>query len=478
MIDQRHLHFFLFSFQCQNRGTAKFNSPQESSGISTDNLEQESDKTLRNNRPREIGNVGNVNAHRKYRYRSKDESEDNEKPRNGRILPPNHKESPIDDSTPIVRKRPVVRVGRRRTTTPIPSAEIPMVVPIKVYQTDNQKRDKEVVVDGQEFVKLNVTQEQVDNATSSNDDNFEQFKNLTQDVPFTRRPPPLNVTRVTTNVTNSTSTRISIRKGKRYQANASGKVESISTETSTQRIIRRPIVRSTEKIKIDSEDTTTPLPPPLSRGTVRSSVKTFVKDKPNDLDDIDDENYPEHFKLLLKANHQSNPSTTSPGVNKDTKFKNFKSRKVVPYRGYKQNSTTSTTVTPPAAVESNFKFNLPRNHQSDKRSKNVSVESNDVYVKDLDLTKENFNLVKETNYPEATTPSGQYRPQSQQKETMYKITTFKPAVPTKLLTRNKLFRQRGPTTSNPDVNAPQIVASQAPVTIKEVSRIYLAFFFV
>lgn len=380
----------------------------------------------------------------------------------------------MDDATPVPRKRPV-RVGRRRLTTPIPTADIQMVVPKKVNQEDiqNNPRGTETVVDDLQFVNSNISQDHVDSETSPNPENFEKVNNSTPKIPVvnTRRSTPFNVTRVTTNVTNSTSTRISFRKSNRYLANASGKVEEISTETTTQRIIRRPIIRSTEKTHIESQDSTTPLPTPLSRGTVRSAVKNLAKEKPDESDDLEDENYPEHFKLLLKAK-QSNLSTATPVVNKDTKFKNFKSHRVVPYRGYKQSSsstTTSTTTTIPTVVdEPNFRSNFPRVNRNDKRSKNVSIESNDVYVKDLDLTKENFNWVKETNYPEGTTTSGQFSPQSQQKEKLYKVTTFKPSI-SKLLNRNKSFN-RGPSTVETDLNAPQNSVSEVPASIKEVSR--------
>lgn len=459
-------------FQCQTRGTAKFNNPQESFGISTENLEHESDKTLRSNRVREIDSVSNINAHRKYRYRSKERLEDTDKPRNERILPSNHKDSPVDDTSPVIGKRPV-RVGRRRLTTPVPTVDIPMVVPKKVNQEDSSLQLKsnfrytEAVVDDQQLVTSNINQDPVDIETTTKPEIFEKVKNVTQNIPVVNytRAPSHNVTRVTTNVTNSTSTRVSFRKINRYQANASRKVEAISPETTTQRVIRRPIIRSTEKTKSDVFDSTTPLPPPLSRGTVRSSIKNLAKEKP-DVEDLEDENYPEHFKLLLKANYKSNLSTAAPVANKETKFQNFKSRKVVPYRGYQQSSSTSTTTKTPVIVP-NSRLNFPRINRNDKRSKNVSIESNDVYVKDLDSTKENFDLVKETNYPEGTTNSGQFNSQIQQKEKVYKVTTFKPAI-SKLLIRNQSFKHRGPAVDT-DFNVPPNPASPAPVSIKEVS---------
>lgn len=457
-------------FQCQNRGTARFNRPQETLGDNPTNLENESDKTLRNNRVREIDNGANVNVHRKYRYRSKDDSESSDKPNNERILPSNHKYSTVDEETPILRKRPV-RVGRRRLTTPLPTSDIPMVVPKKVNQEDKQN-NTEAAVDSLQVTKSNINLDHQD-ATTTKPERVEKVNTSTQSFPVVnnRRPLPYNVTRVTTNVTNSTSTRISFRKANRYKANASGKVEAISTETTTQRVIRRPIIRSTEKIQTDVEEPTTPLPPPLSRGTVRSSIKNFAKDKPDKLEDLEDENYPEHFKLLLKAK-QSNLSTAAPVVNKDTKFKNFKSHKVVPYRGYKQSSSsTSTTSTTPAIFgESSPRSSFPRINRNDKRSKNVSVDSNDVYVNDLDLAKDNFNLVKETNYPEGTTVSGQFSPQSDQSEKLFKVTTFKPAI-SKVLSRNKSFNRRP--TVDTDVKVARNPISQAPVTIKEVSDLNL-----
>lgn len=465
-------------FQCQNRGTAKFNRPQESSGITADNLEHESDKSPRNNRVREIVNVANVNNHRKYRFRSKVELDDDEKDKTERILPSNHKESPVDEVLPLPRKRPV-RIGRRRLTTPTPSIDIPMVVPTKVNQEDNQNKQREtgdddqklVISNDQKLVISNIDSDKVDKETNTTPENVESVKNSTESVPEVNytRSSPSNATRITTNVTSSTSTRISIRKGNRYQANASGKVEAISTETTTQRINRRPIIRSTEKSKIELLDPpTTPLPAPLSRGTARSSIKIPAKGKPDELEDLEDENYPEHFKLLLKASYQANLSTTVPTVKKETKFQNFKSRKVVPYRGYKQSSSTSTTVNPVIDNEPSNRVNFERVNRNDKRSKNVSIESNDVYVKDLDLTKENFNLVKETNYPEPTTTSVQFSSHNQ-KEKIYKVTTFKPAF-SKLLTRNQSYKYRGPATLDTASNVPQNSANQAPVTIKEVRQ--------
>lgn len=413
---------------------------------------------MRNNRVREIDNAANVNVHRKYRYRSKEPVDDSDKQRNENILPSNHKNSPVDDASEVIRKRPV-RVGRRRLTTPLPATDIPMVVPKKVNQEDSDK-----VKQSFRFINTTVTDDQ---PVVTSTENFENVKNVTQNIPVVnqRRASPNNVTRVTTNVTSSTSSRVSFRKGNRYQAKASGKVESISTETTTQRIIRRPVVRSTEKTYTDLPDSTTPLPPPLSRGTVRSSIKNLAKEKAEE--DLEDENYPEHFKLLLKANHQSKVSTASPVANKETKFQNFKSRKVVPYRGYKQSSSTSTTAAPVTASEANKRSPLARINRNDKRSKNVSVESNDVYVKDLDLTKENFHLAKETNYPEGTTDSGRFSSQLRQTEKVYKVTTFKPAI-SKLLTRNQSFKQRGPAVDT-DLNVPQNSASPSPVTIREVS---------
>lgn len=463
-------------FQCQHRGTARFNKPQEALEVNPANLEQDSDKTVRNNRVREIENGANVNAHRKYRYRSKDDSESSDKPTSERILPSNHKYSTVDEATPIPRKRPV-RVGRRRLTTPLPTSDIPMVVPKKVNQ-EYKQTNTETVVDSVQVIKANFNVDHQD-ATTTKPERFEKVNNSTQTLPVvnSRRPLPHNVTRVTTNVTNSTSTRISFRKANRYKANASGKVEAISTETTTQRVIRRPIIRSTEKIQTDLEEATTPLPPPLSRGTVRSSIKHFAKDRPDKLEDLEDENYPEHFKLLLKAK-QSNLSTAAPVVNKDTKFKNFKSHKAVPYRGYKQSSSststsTSTTTTPTIFGESSPRSNFPRINRNDKRSKNVSIESNDVYVNDLDLAKDNFNLVKETNYPEGTTVSGQFSPQSDRSEKLYRVTTFKPAI-SKVLSRNKSFNRRP--TVDTDVKVARNPISPAPVTIKEVSDLNLLSF--
>lgn len=440
-------------------------------------MELDSDKTIRSNRVREIGNASNANSHRKYRYRSKDESDDNGKPRNEkRILPSNHKESPIDDELPVTRKRPV-RIGRRRiTTTPIPVtvSNIPMVIPVKVSQAE-QDTEFEVAVE-QDLVKLNTNRDDDDNKTLKRENSQKSSSSTTiPNIPITTTKPSssTNATRVTTNVTSSTSTRISFRKVNRYLGNASGKVESVSTETTTQRVIRRPVFRTTQKVETDSEGTTTPRPPSLSRGTVRSSAKNVVKEKP--VDDIDDENYPEHFKLFLKANHKSSlpTGTVNPPAAKDTKFKNFKSSRVAPYRGYKQSSSTSTTVAPALEVTSNLRLNFARVNQNDKRSKNISVESNDVYVKDLDLTKDTFNLAKETNYPEIATTS---RPQREQDEKIYRVTTFKPII-SDSLSRNKLFRHRGPPTRDPEsytsrVNRP-VPAIETMATVKEVSRIDL-----
>lgn len=458
-----------FSFQCQNRGTAKFNSPQEenSFGIVNENLERESDKSLRSNRVREIDSVANNNAHRKTRYRSKEFGE-NDKPNNEQVLPRNHKNSP-DDVPSVTRKRPV-RIGRRRLTTPIPSTDIPMVIPKKVFQEDNQNNFGDTEKPVEQPVTLSIINQdkvETNNETSVKPENFVRFRNFTQNIPvasYRRSSSPITTTTTISSVTSS-PTRATYRKSSRYQANASRKVEAISTETTTQRL-RRPIIRSTEKTQTDS---TTPLPPPLSRGTVRSSNKNLAKLKPDELEDLEDENYPEHFKMLLKANYNSNLSTAAP--DKVTKFQNFKSRRVLPYRGYKQNSSTSTTPSTPS--EPTFKSNVPRVNQYDKRLKNISFESNDVYVKDLDSTKENFDLVKETNYPEGTTTSGRFSSQFQQKEKLYEVTTFKPAL-SKLLARNKLFKQRGQTVDS-DLNISQSPPNQPPVTIREVSFLILNF---
>lgn len=514
--------FYYFSLQGQNRGTTRFNNPQDynSFGIGQETLENESDKSLRSNRVREIDSVANNNAHRKSRFRSKEELEVNDKPIDEQILPRNHKFSPIDDVSPIIRKRPI-RVGRRRittpisstvttvtpstktttipstvttvipstvtttipstVTTPIPSTDIPMVIPKKVK---NDLRETDKSGNGQPLITSSTRiRDQADtfNKTIAKPENVLRIRNLTHNVPVVniRRFSPSNATTTktpsTTNVTSSPN-RISYRKSNRYQANASGKVEAISTETTTQRFIRRPIIRSTEKTPADLEGSTTQLPPPLSRGTVRSSKQIYAKEKPDELEDLEDENYPEHFKLLLKANYHSNSSTAVPDTNKVTKFKNFKSRRVVPYRGYKQSSSSPST---PSTTQSNFiepsaKSNLPRSNRNDKRSRNVSIESNDVYVNDLDSTKANFNLVKETNYPEGTTASGRFSSQIQHKEKSYAVTTFKPPI-SKLLVRNKLFKNRGHTVDT-DLNIPQSPANQPPVSIREVSCLLIFFY--
>lgn len=407
--------------------------------------------------------------HRKSRYRSRGEKEIDEKLKDEIILPENHKNSSIDNPPRIIRKK-TIRVGRRRSTTPIPSSEIPMVIPQKVNQGENQDlvsgdkfADTKKVSDVQQTVTLSKRKEEqlfdASNETSETPANNLRTRNFARNITVIPTRPSSPTISIATSKINP-SARSSYRKSPRYQANASYKVEAISTESTTQRFSRRPIIRSTEKMKMDLP--TTPLPPPLSRGTVRSVNRNMPKQKPDILEELEDENYPEHFKMLLKANYQSKLSSPAPSTDKVTKFQNFKTRRVVPYRGYKQ-GLLATPATP--NEESSLKENFPHISQDYKRSRNFSIESNDVYVNDLDSIKDDINLAKETNYPEGTTTTGRFSAQIQQKEKLVEVTTFKPKI-SKILARNKLFRQRTNTVDS-DLNGPP--ARKVPLSISEVS---------
>lgn len=149
---------------------------------------------------------------------------------------------------------------------------------------------------------------------------------------------------------------------RRFPAKTSDpEISTVAPTQSTQ--ARRP---STRNISPAISTTTQPPPvQPISRGTTRNSnlSKVTSKPKPPKYEDLQDENYPEHYKLILKAklevNSEPQTNEVTPRFEKSTK-RPLSTRRVE----FTTSSTTSTSTTaasPPARkVKPYSRVNFPK----------------------------------------------------------------------------------------------------------------------
>lgn len=138
---------------------------------------------------------------------------------------------------------------------------------------------------------------------------------------------------------------------------ADPEIVTVASTQSTQ--ARRPSTRT-----LAPASTTTTQPPPvqpISRGTTRNLSKVTAKPKQPKYEDLQDENYPEHYKLILKAklevNSEPQTNEVTPRFEKSTK-KPLSTRRIE----YTTSSTTSTTPSSPPArrVKPYSRVNFPK----------------------------------------------------------------------------------------------------------------------
>lgn len=167
-----------------------------------------------------------------------------------------------------------------------------------------------------------------------------------------------------------------LRNGRQYQSRNANKTPSSTVETvPRQSQARRPLVRTTAPTTVPTPTTDRPLP--MSRGTIRSKV-IEPRIKSSEISELLDENYPEHFKLLLKAKVQDTIAkdqpkqkinqidtiekkpVKAPGVNRVSAYRRPVARREENESGTTTASSTSSRRTPLRKSGRSFVPNSPR----------------------------------------------------------------------------------------------------------------------
>lgn len=219
--------------------------------------------------------------------------------------------------------------------------------------------------------------------------------------------------------------------------------QTVETNTETVRQstqARRPLTRNAAA---PAKVTTTQAPAPqlISRGTSRNLGAATAKPKLPKLEDFDDENYPEHYKLILKAKLSNKDDTNEVS------------------RPASQKSTTK----PPRRVpdsDSNeiIRTATPQQKPSTPRTINIAAESSEVtrrvplqkaVQKSTSAQRSTVSAQKATASQIATVPA-------QKATTVQKATTMQKTTPTKAYSRRPDLEQqtRQPTTTSVRQNIP------------------------
>lgn len=306
LFNPKLITFHLFC-QAQYRGRTKFHSTQEEADWIDPNVRSHIDNTPKANYVREIS--PNV-----YFYRNDNESSDGRRLRLDELT---ETDNSIRNQSPRSRQRtreqPVLARTKSREQTS------------RASRQRHQALAPTSTEDAPSRVAL-IQRKSIDNVFDFDTEIEDLYRMSSERQPVTRRrdPPPRNTpnqvavedalptskrtvnqrrhrvqdTNADTKPTVASRNAV-LRNGRQYQSrNANNKVASSTVEpVQRQSQARRPLVKTT------APTPTTDRPQPISRGTVRSK-STETRIKSSEINELLDENYPEHFKLLLKAKVQ------------------------------------------------------------------------------------------------------------------------------------------------------------------------------